>query len=360
MVFVMISINYLFSVLTVTILVILITTTNTPSFLSVFQNKVYATTQQQQEDSSSENNDSSPDANEGSETTHENVDPEQSEGSNGEQNSNDEDGNDSSSSDQSNTCPDTNDFADVPTYVGQDGCQYPCISPNNNGQGNIPQSCPVELPSQSSSGFSINEERPIQSQSQPQTTEEPQQNTQTNPSQNTFVSPKIGSDTTSNIPTSETTSTTQKSLNPAGQFKPGSGQTESNIPLLSNDFSKPFTPGAGNAQVEGIGLAYLTVYPNFTYTGPVEICIFTSHPYEVKANPYCIEPYSDGTFHALQAPGLIGIRVSGNADTVDTSNCEFYIYPKQSKSCILNNLDSPFLKSKSETGSQDRVRAPIE
>ena len=146
MVFVMISINYLFSVLTVTILVILITTTNIPSFLSIFQNTVYASTQQQQEDSSSENNNSSPDANEGSETTHENVDPEQSEGSNGEQNSNDEDGNDSSSSDQSNTCPDINDFADVPTYVGQDGCQYPCISPDNNGQGNIPQRCPVELP----------------------------------------------------------------------------------------------------------------------------------------------------------------------------------------------------------------------
>ncbi|HSA75715.1 MAG TPA: hypothetical protein VLE21_05960, partial [Candidatus Nitrosocosmicus sp.] len=113
--------------------------------------------------------------------------------------------------------------------------------------------------------------------------------------------------------------------------------------------------GAGNAQVEGIGLAYLTVYPNFTYTGPVEICVFTSHPYEVKANPYCIEPYSDGTFHALQAPGLVGIRVSGNTDPVDTSNCEFRIYPKQSKSCILNSIDSPFIKSKSETTEQDRT-----
>jgi hypothetical protein len=207
-----------------------------------------------------------------------------------------------------------------------------------------------------------NTQQPVQPRQQ--TSQQlPQQNTPSNPSQNTLPAPTIDSDSslTNNIPNSETTTTTtQKSFNTAGQFKPGSGQTESNIPLLSNDFSKSFAPGAGNAQVEGIGLAYLTVYPNFTYTGPVEICVFTSHPYEVKANPYCVEPYSDGTFHALQAPGLVGIRVSGNADPVDTSNCEFRIYPKQSKSCILNNLDSPFIKSKSETGAQDRVRAPIE
>ena len=314
--------------------------------LLVSQNTVYASTQQQQEDSSSENNDGSPVGNEDSDTTQEIVDSEQSEGSNGEQNSNDD--SDSSSSDQSNTCPDTNEFADVPTYIGQDGCLYHCISPDNNGKANNPQSCPVKLPSQSSSGFSINEERPIQS---------PQQNVQTTPGQNTFTNPRVDSDTaiTNSIPNTETTTPTQKSFSPAGQYKPGSGEIDSNIPLLSNDFSQPFTPGAGNAQVEGTGLAYLTVYPNFTYTEPVEICVFTTHPYEVKANPYCIEPYRDGTFHALQAPGLIGIRVLGNADPVDTSNCVFRIYPQQSKSCILNNLDSPFIKSRSETTEQDRT-----
>lgn len=367
MVFVMKHIiNCIFYILTVTFLFTLVISMNSQpsSMFLVSQNTAYATSEQQQEDSSENSDSNSPDVNEDSGTTQENVDSEQSEESDGEQNnSNNSDSSDSASSDQSNACPDTNDFANVPTYMGEDGCLYPCISPDNNGQGNNPQSCPVELQSQSSSGFSINEERPIQSQ--PQTTQEPQPNTQTNPGQNKFVSPNIGSDTTSNIPTSEGTSTTtQRSFNPASQFKPGSGQTESNIPLLSNDFSKPFTPGAGNAQVEGIGLAYLTVYPNFTYTGPAEICVFTSHPYEVKANPYCIEPDLDGTFHALQAPGLVGIRVLGNADPVDTSNCEFHIYPKQSKSCILNSLDSPldspFIKSKSETGAQDRVRTPIE
>jgi len=198
--------------------------------------------------------------------------------------------------------------------------------------------------------------------SQQQTAEPPlQQNTQPTPSQNTFVSPKIGSDTTSNIPTTETPATTQKSFNPAGQFKPGSGQTESNIPSLSNDFSKPFTPGAGNVQGEGTGLAYLTVYLNITYTGTGEICVFTTHPYKIEGNPYCVEPEYDGTFHTLQAPGLVGITVSGNADTVDTSGCEFRIFANQSKSCTLghldtpNNVDSPFIKSKSETTEQDRT-----
>jgi hypothetical protein len=297
MVFVMKRIiNYIFYVFTVTFLFSLMTTMNS-QFVLVSLEPSYATPQLQ-EDSASENNDSSPAINGGSETTQENTGSEQSGRSNNEQN-----------------------------------------SINNDA---------------------INEEGPIQQPQQQQQSERlPQQNLDSNRGQNRFVSPRIDSDAfTSNLPNTEVTNA-QKSFDPAGQFKPKSGQTESSIPLLSNNFSQPFTPGAGNAQVEGIGLAYLTVYPNFTYTEPVEICVFTSHPYEVKANPYCIEPYSDGTFHALQAPGLIGIRILGNAEPVDTSNCEFHIYPKQSKSCILNNLDSPFLKSKSETNGQDRLRTPI-
>ena len=57
--------------------------------------------------------------------------------------------------------------------------------------------------------------------------------------------------------------------------------------------------------------------------------------------------------------GLIGIIASSNVDKVDTSNCEFRIYPKESKWCVLNITDSPFLKSKSETSEQDRLRTPI-
>ena len=53
------------------------------------------------------------------------------------------------------------------------------------------------------------------------------------------------------------------------------------------------------------------------------------------------------------------LDTTANLDTVDTSNCEFRIYPKESKSCVLNITDSPFLKSKSETSEQDRLRTPI-
>lgn len=352
------SINYIFLSVLVTFLFAVLITTNSQMALQT-QTMVYATSSDQQQEDSQEQTQTSSDEN-ADDLNKVNDEAESSQETTGSDqsrvNSKENLDNEFSLANQDNSCPDTSDISNNPFYIGRDGCQYPCPSPVNNGQGINPQSCPVELPSQSPSGFSINEERPIQSQQPLQITDEPQQNIQTNPSQNKFVSPKIGSDTTtSNIPTTETTSTTQKSFNPAGQFKPGSGQTESSITSLSNNFSKPFTPGAGNAQVEGFGLAYLTVYPNFTYTGPVEICVFTTHPYEVKGNPYCIEPYSDGTFHALQAPGLIGIRVSGNTDPVDTSNCEFPIYPKQSKSCILNSIDSPFIKSKSETTEQDRT-----
>jgi hypothetical protein len=383
--------NYVFYTLTVSFLVFLMTTMNSPSLLVVSHNSVYATPQQEDE-SSSENNDSSPDANEGHDTTQENGVSEQSERSNNEENST-VDSSDSSPSDQSNTCPntDTNDFANVPTYIGQDGCVYPC--PSSEDQSSIPQGCPVESPQQATSGFSINEERPIQpqQQEQQQSKQPPQQNTQTNPNQNTLTSPRINNDTTiittSNIPTTETTiTTTQKSLNPADQFKSGSGLTGLNIPKSFYDPAVPFNPGAGNAGMKGSSIipntntntnpltpvepgnvsskigdrwAHLTVYSNSTTAKPVEICVFISDPYEVRANPYCIEASPHGTLHILQAPGLIGIRASSNVDKVDTSNCEFRIYPKESKSCVLNITDSPFLKSKSETSGQDRLRTPI-
>ena len=299
---------------------------------------------------------------------------------------------DPSQSDQSNGCPDIDSSADTPTYVDQDGCHYPCPSAHSNDQDITPAGCPLELSSQSSSGLSINEENPIQSRQPLQTTtNEPQQNVQTSPSQNTLVNPRINSDTASDIPNAEKTTTApQKSFNPAGQFKPGSGQTESSVPGKSDSVARPLTPGGGNAEVEGIPAqpntnpvtpldpgniptnipgreAFLTVYSNFTNPDPAipidaEICVYISSPYEIKANPYCIEGSFDGTFHAVQAPGLIGIRASsGSFDTVDTSSCEIYIYPKESKSCVVNFIkNSPFLKFKSETGAQDKQRTPIE
>jgi hypothetical protein len=278
--------------------------------------------------------------------------------------------------DQNNNCPYTSDLSNVPTFIGKGGCQYPCQSPDNNGQGNIRQSCPVELPSQSSPGFSRNEERPIQSQQQQQTTEPPLQlNTQTNPIQNTLTGPRIGIDTTttSNIPNTETITSTKKSFDPAGQLRSGPGQTELNIPY---DPAVPYTPGAGNTELEGYpspipdtdpqnpiepGPAFLTVYSNFTNPKQgipidVEVCVYISYPSEIQANPYCIGGSFDGMFHTVQAPGLVGIRASGGYfETVDASNCEIYIYPKESKSCQVEFINSPFLKSKSERGAQDGV-----
>ena len=98
--------------------------------------------------------------------------------------------------------------------------------------------------------------------------------------------------------------------------------------------ARPFTSGAGNAEVDGVGLAYLTIYPNFTHAEPVEICVFTSYTYVVEGNPYCVEPYVHGTLRTVQAPGLIGIKESTMRYTVE-SDCEFRILPNQSKSCVI-------------------------
>jgi hypothetical protein len=380
MVFVMkYIVNYVFYILTVTFLFALVISINShPSLLLVSQDTVYATNQEQQEDLSSENNDGSPVENEDSGTTQDNVNSEQSEESNSEQNSNDDSY--SSSSDQSNTCPDTKDFANVPTYIGEDGCLYPCISLDKNGQGNNPESCPVELPLQSSSGFSINEERPIQSQ--PQTTQEPQQNTQTNPSQSTLVSPRIDSDTTAttlnNIPNTEITTTTaptQKSFSPAGKYKPGSGQTELSIPGKSDSFARPYTPGAGNTQAEGIpsqpntnpqtpidpgnipttipDKAHLTVitkmmnfYTGFLKVSDFEICVQSTiqtngNSRTVDAIPRCANGSSSGVQYTVQAPGSITIWVD-NLDElgvqslmIETPNLSNYINAYESKTSTI-------------------------
>jgi hypothetical protein len=394
MVFVMKYFNYIFSILTVTILLILITITNTPSQL-YSQNVVFASSTQQQADSSSENSDDFNEENEESETTQENINSAQTESDTGE-NSNDN-GNDLSSTDQNNRCPNTSAFSNVRTYIGQDGCQYPCLSSNSIDQDNIPVNCLIESSSQSSAGFSVNEENPVQPEQQ--TNKPSQQNAKTTPSQNAFVSPRIDSDTSTGVSNSEVT-TTQKSLNPAGKLRSGPGQTESSIPSLSYDPSKPYSPGAGNTGVEGTplvppsqtessipslsydpskpyspgagntalkGPAFLTVYSNFTNPEiPIiaELCVYTSNPspgqtessipslsydpskpYEMKANPYCIEGSFDGTLHTVQAPGLVGIKVlSTNFDLVQTSDCNFDIYPKESKSCLVQFTN--FLKPK--------------
>lgn len=460
--------SHIFSILTVTILLILITPTVVQSQM-FSQNLVLATTQEDQDDSTSssdENNDSSGDK-QVSGTSQVTTDTEDTQESNSDEENNNEV---SSSPNQTNECPDSGNLSNVPTYIGEDGCRYPCRSADSVGQDGIPKGCPVELPSQTSTGFSIIEEQRLQ----------PQPNFDSKSPQKTLTGPKTDSDATATMTNTPNTETTTKSFSPTGQFKPGSGQKNSDFPPFSFDPSKPYfynfsppirqgaaildtnpetsfapgegqstsdisspsnnpdgpltpgsgnvkrqgsslepkahtelsnpiqssnpaglfkpgskqaestipndsvsltgslTPGVGNAQTEGIAnqsdtnpltpldsenipskiedkLAYLSVYSESNSNKPVEICVFTSNPNEVEGNPYCIEASPSGTLHALQAPGLIGIRTSGNVDYIDTSNCEFPIYPKESKSCVLKITDSPLIKSKSETTKQDRT-----
>ena len=289
---------------------------------------------------------------------------------------------DPSQSEQSNGCPntDTNDFANVPTYAGQDGCVYPCPSSDTNYQINIPEGCPLASSSQPTAGFSINEERPIQPQQQQ--AEQSQQNVPTNTSQTIFASPRINSDTTitttSNIPNTETTTTTtatQKSFNPAGQFKPGSGQTELKLPETSSDpvagqykpgsgqteltvpeqSADPYTPGAGNderkgsllipnsnlqtpiepgnipSEREGIRDAFVSVELILTgefkqqfRVADYDICVETGIKddygdwYDTPADPPCSVAHSPITIFKVQAPGSIFITKNHKSPIVDS------------------------------------------
>lgn len=292
-------------------------------------------------------------------------------------NNNNEDNNgngnaDPSESEQINECPEIITLGNTPMYVDQDGCQHPCPSPDSNDQSNIPEGCMLESPSQSSAGFSINEERPIQ----------PQQNVQSNPSQNTFASPRIDNDSiTSNISNTEaTTTTTQKSFNPAGQYKPGSEQTELRIPGQSNDPSVPYTPGAGNTQLKGIPVqpntnpqtpiepgniptkipdrAHLTVitkmmgfYTNYLKVSDFEICVNSTVQTEgsnrgIDALPLCANGSGSGFKYTVQAPGLVKIWVN-NLDElgvkslmIETPNFNNYISAHESKTSTV--YISPF------------------
>lgn len=366
-------ISHIFSIFIATVLLILITSSNT-SMPFFSQNLVLATTQEEQGNSSSSFNENEEftGENESSETLQGSTDSEETEESNSDL---------TSSSDQNNECPEPSDLFNIPTFIGDDGCVFPCPSSDSVEQGSIPQGCPVGGSPQSSTEFNTNENQPVQSQQQQEsTTQQPQQNIQTTtPSQNTFTNPGISSDpttdTTNDIPNTGLTFT-QKSINPSGQFKSGSDLTGLDIPKSFYNPSGPFNPGTGNPQREGITsqentnpatpvdpgnipskiedrIAYLTVVPKPNVTEPFEICVLISQPYEVQGNPYCVQTSGESTMHALQAPGLIDIKALTSKYDVDTSNCEFRIYPQQSESCVLDITVNPVIKSKSETTKQD-------
>ena len=240
MVFVMKHINYLFLLISLSFLYALLITTNSPLTLQT-HSWVYATEQednnQDNAQSSSENEDGPDQVNSESESSKGAADSDQSES-----NSNRNDDNDLSSTNQNTSCPNITEISNLPLYIGQDGCQYPCPSLDSNDQDNVPDGCPVEPSSQTNTGFSVKEENPTQMPSQDQEQieqpQQPQQDSQNNPNQNAFVSPSINSDTSTAVSNSESPTTTQKSFTPLGKLRSGTTQTESSIPLLSNDVSK--------------------------------------------------------------------------------------------------------------------------
>ena len=69
---------------------------------------------------------------------------------------------------------------------------------------------------------------------------------------NIIIGPTTTRRGTSNPISNSQGSSSIKSFDSADTLKPGSGQTKVSIPSIFNDSSKPFTPGGGNPQVEGI------------------------------------------------------------------------------------------------------------
>ncbi|HKO63814.1 MAG TPA: hypothetical protein VJU13_01310 [Candidatus Nitrosocosmicus sp.] len=341
-------INYLLLLISISFLYTLLITTNSPLTLQT-QSWIHATSSgqedinQEETQTSSENEDGPDETNSESELSQGNSDSDQSE-----DNSNRNDDNDDASSTNQNTnCPNMTQLSKLPLYIGQDGCQYPCPSVDSNDQGAVPKVCPTEptSTSQSNTEASVkNEENPTQSPSQEQQeVEQPQQqqNNQDSSNQNAFVSPSINSDTSTAISNSEGT-TSIKSFDSASTLKPGPGQTEFRVPSILNDPSKPFTPGGGNPQLEGIpkqpntnpqtplnpgnvptnipAKGYVTVitkvlgFYNGVQASYFEVCvdstvIIDGKEHNTDASPPCATGSGLGTKYTVQAPGNIGIGV---------------------------------------------------
>ena len=187
---------------------------------------------------------------------------------------------------------------------------------------------------------------------------------------NIIIGPTMTSTGTSNPITNSEGTTSIKSFNSASTLKPGPGQAKSNIPLRSsdafksfdsastlkpdpgqtefrvpsilNDPSKPFTPGGGNPQLEGIpnqpntnpqtpfnpgnvptnipAKGYVTVitkvlgFYNGVQASYFEVCvdstvIIDGKEHNTDASPPCATGSGLGTKYTVQAPGNIGIGV---------------------------------------------------
>ena len=157
MVFVMKYINYILLLMSVSFLYALLITTNSPLALQT-HSWVYASEKEDNQEkvqSSSENEDGSNEVNSESESSQGDTDSDQLES-----NSKGNDDNDVSSTNQNSNCPNITEISNLPLYLGQDGCQYPCLSFDSNDQDDVPEGCPIEpLTSQTNTGFSVKERR---------------------------------------------------------------------------------------------------------------------------------------------------------------------------------------------------------
>jgi hypothetical protein len=158
-------------------------------------------------------------------------------------------------------------------------------------------------------------------------------------------------------------------FSPSGKFKPGSGESQTNIPAAtSNDPVGPFTPGGGNAERNGSSVipdnttdprtpvepgnipthigdrwAHLTVHFTTDNNYPMIYCIATAGPtyIQYKANPYCVQTNENtSTFHLLQAPGYLNVSIGNFVDNLGgSSTCFGDVRLYEIKSCAINIID---------------------
>ena len=321
--------NHAFCVFTVTFVFTFLLTMNSP-LMSQPQSLAYATSQEEQEADQQEDLQTTSDTQQ-SETNTGIINSEQTDGS-GEDENNAED-----------------------SIKSEVGCMAVATNDPNFVYCNTPQ--------------------PVQPQQQ--TSQQPsQQDTPSDPSQNTLTGPTIDNDTSlSNNPNSDTTIPTQKNFKFADKYRPGSGQTELTIPGKSDSLALPYTPGAGNTQVEGIPAqpntnpqtpidpekivttlpdkAYLTVitkmmnfHTNYLKVSDFEICVSTTvqsdgNSKDVNAIPSCAKGSGSGVQYTVQAPGLITLWVN-NLDElgvksvmIETPNLNNYINAHESKTSTI-------------------------
>jgi hypothetical protein len=356
MVFIMKHITYLFLLITLSFLYALLLTTNSPLTLQL-QSRVYATSSEQEDNnqdnaqSSYENEDGSDETNSESESSKGAADSDQSES-----NSNRNDDNDASSTNQNPNCPNITEISNLPLYIGQDGCQYPCPSFDSNDENNIPEGCPTEPSSQTNTELSVKEENPTQTP-----TQEQQQIDQPQQQQNSLVNPKPQELLSSNnrvtidnqlSPTSN--SGEQASFNASGNTVGNNNDIVSNRQLDPNQdlkdtdlTNKPIKIISKNAHLRVTSLPFERS-TNFSYTyDPIEsskipfsMYIYTHNLYDPSlkyypASPNCSYRLGETVDYKLK-PGTVVLSINPPPGMkADDSDCQIDMKAGGDRGCFV-------------------------